>query len=335
MGRIILPDRRRFLQGGLALAGLGLVSGCGVLPSPAPRPARPARVGLLSPYSLEPSPESATFRQALRDLGYRDGREVTVVPRWGSSPQGLAQAAAELVGLAPDVLVTVGDEVAAAAGGATAAIPIVMADSGDPVGAGLVASLARPGGNVTGLSSLGATLSPKRLELLRATVPEASRLAVVWVAITEGAPDLRELRAAGAALGVRLEPLILGNPVNLAGQLHGLAAEVRGAIVLTDTWTRSVPEQVAPALNAARLPAVYEASAFVQAGGLLAYGPSLPDQFRRAATYVDRILRGAKPADLPVERPTRFDAAVNVRTARALGLTIPQAVMLQATEVIQ
>jgi putative ABC transport system substrate-binding protein len=203
--------RRRFLRRCLTLGSLGLLSGCG-LPAPwAPRPPKAAMIGVLGALTFEPSAESAAFRQALRDLG-REGPNLTIIPRFGVTPEGLANDAAELAGLRVDVILAYEDAVIRAARDATATIPIVMADSSDPVGSGLIAGLARPGGNVTGLTSLAGLLRAKRLELLKQAVPGLARVAVVWVSVAEPAPDLRELREAAGLLGVQLSLLAARRP---------------------------------------------------------------------------------------------------------------------------
>jgi putative ABC transport system substrate-binding protein len=234
--------------------------------------------------------------------------------------------------------VTVGTEATRAAAASTSAIPIVMAECSDPVGDGLVASLGRPGGNVTGVSTLGAQLGAKRLELLREVAPGLSEVGVAWAA-DGGQPlpavDERELRAAATALSLRLRffPLMRG-----AGLAAGVPASVDGLVVLSSVFYRAYAALLrAIAEDAAqhRWPAIYDARAFVEAGGLLAYAPNAADQYERLAGLVDRVLRGANPADLPVEQPTRFDLVVNLKTAQDLGLTIPQSVLLQATELIQ
>jgi putative ABC transport system substrate-binding protein len=297
------------------------------------------KVGLLTPYALDPSPEGTAFRQALRDLGYVEGQNLTLVLRNGSGKEAIARNAAELANLPVDVIVAVGNDPVRAAREATGTIPIVMTESSDPVGQGLVASLARPGGQVTGLTTLGARLGAKRLELLKAFVPGAAHVAVLWVSNTGEEPDLRELQETAAALGVRLS-VARGNGLALLSSSYDqmLKGGVDGAVVLTTVSVRSAPmyqKRLADFAIERRLPAIYEWRDIAEAGGLLAYGPSLPAIFRRAAEYVDKIFKGTKPSDLPVEQPTTFDLVVNLRTAQALGLSIPESVLQQATEVIQ
>src|SRR5439155_22231353 len=235
---------------------------------------------------------------------YVDGQSLTIVPRFGAGKEALASRAVELVGLKPDAILAAGDDPARAARDATDAIPIVMADSSDPVGDGLIAGLARPGGNVTGLTSLATLLRAKRLELLRAVAPGVSSVAVLWVSNTDESPNLHELQAAAEALGVQLSVVTARGAGNLASPFADASlGRVDGLIVLAGTSTRSTQayqRQIADFATERRLPAVYESRTFAEAGGLMAYGPNIPDLFRRAAAYVDKILKGTKPADLPV-----------------------------------
>ena len=289
---------------------------------------------MLSGHALDPSPEGAAFRVALRDLGYAEGQNLSLAFRYAGLPETLVSAAAELIGQGADVIVTVDDEATRAARDVSSTVPIVMADSRDPVRAGLIASLARPGGNVTGLTSLTAALGPKRLELLHEAAPGASQIAFLWHTRTGDSPDLREMQAAADRMGVQLIPVI-SEVLNMALPLTGLPAPVDGVIVSTLGSARADAARVAASVNTMRLPAIYDAGSFPQAGGLMAYGANTPALFRRATTYVDRILKGAKPADLPVEQPTTFDFVINRKAAQELGLTLPESVLQQATEVIQ
>ena len=325
--------RRRFLRGSLALAGASLLAGCGVVP-PQPSP-RSAKIGVFSDSALDPSPEGTAFSAALRDLGYVEGRNLALAFRFAGQPTTLASDAAALIAQGVDVIVTVDDEATRAVRDASAAVPIVMADSRDPVRAGLIASLGRPGGNVTGVTSLMAVLGSKRLELLRAVAPGVSRVAFLWAAHTGDLPDLREVEAAAQGMGVQLVPVIVTATRNMALPLAGLSVPVDGMIVFTVASARADATRIVASLNATRLPAIYDAGSFAHAGGLMAYGANTPELFRRAATYVDKILRGAKPAELPVEQPTTLDFVINPKAAQALGLTIPQSVLQQATEVVQ
>jgi putative ABC transport system substrate-binding protein len=327
------------LQGGLALAGLGLVVGCERLMPRAQLATRAARIGLLSPYAPDPSPEGTAFRQGLRGFGWIDGQNAVIEGRHGASAEAVRASAKDLVDRGVDVIVTVGSDATRAAREATDTVPIVMLQSTSPLGEGLVASLARPGGNVTGLTNLGAGLSAKRLELFKAAVPGLSRVAVLWYAASSDAnPDVHEIQSAARTLGVEVMPM----PFQGYGAFVDTAFETMvrsgadGVVLLLDQTTSLIwTPRIATVAMTHRLPTISETRAFPDQGGLLAYGPNLPDLYQRGAFYVDRILRGAKPGDLPVEQPTTFDFVVNMKTAEAIGLTIPHAVLQQATELIQ
>jgi putative ABC transport system substrate-binding protein len=337
----VAPDRARrtrrcFLQGSLALVGLGLFSGCGGLPLPGRQPAKILRIGFLGLTTVVDVLEA--FRDGLRELGYVEGRTVVIEARWAESNEQFPTLAAELVGLPVDLIVAAGLAPSIqAAMGATRTIPIVFAATGDPVGAGFVASLARPGGNVTGLSTLGAQTRGKGLQLLRELVPGPSRVLYLGDTVAgEATGNSREVREAALSLGVQLlTPTIRGAgdlpaAFELAVVEHAEALLVTGAPLLVAERGR-----IAEFATAARLPSMFQEREFVTAGGLMAYGPNRLAMYRRAAVYVDKILQGAKPADLPVEQPTEFDFVINLKTATALGLAIPQSVLQQATEVIQ
>ena len=285
------------------------------------------------------SPTVDAFRQALRELGYVEGQNVAFEYRDVGNDASFAPHVAELVRSTPDViLVAGGNPVIRLARDATSTIPIVMAQAGvDPVATGLVASYARPGGNVTGLTQITAELSGKRLELLKETMPGASRVAALWNPETvDKTLEFRELSAAAQTLGLTLQSLEVRAPEDLDGAFEAAARERADAlVVLQEGLTLTQRPRIAELALQGRLPTIYESPQFVEAGGLMAYGVNLPDLYRRAAVYVDRILKGASPADLPVERPVRFEVVINAKTARALGLTIPQHVLLQATEIIQ
>jgi len=242
-----------------------------------------------------------------------------------------------LVQIPVEVIVTAGTPPIRAAMQATRTIPIVMATSSDPVSAGLVASLAQPGGNVTGMTNVSSELSAKRLELLKEALPGVSRVAVLWNSIDpikQG--EFRDTQFAARTLGLELQSLAVRSPDDFE-QVFDLAARDRAGALLTfpDFLVNSRRRQVVDFATRHRLPAIYPLREYADDGGLAAYGPNLAHQFRRAATYVDKILKGAKPADLPIEQPTRFDFVINLKTAQALGLTIPQSVLNQATELIQ
>jgi len=278
------------------------------------------------------------FRAGLRDLGYAEGRDLAIEPRFAEGRlDRVAELAADLVRLEVAVIVAGGDAVIHAARDATRTIPIVMAVSGDPVGTGLVASLARPGGNVTGLTGISPEVSGKRLDLLKQAVPGASRVAVLWNAADPyKALDFRETEVAARALGARLYSLEVRGPGDFDGAFETASRERPDAlIVFADPLTLTRRTRIVGFATQRGLPSMYELREFVDIGGLVAYGPSLNDLFRRSASYVDKILKGTKPAEMPVERPTRFDFVINLKTARALGLTIPPSVLTQATEVIE
>jgi putative tryptophan/tyrosine transport system substrate-binding protein len=337
-------SRRQVVQGAGAM-GLGLLAGCGRWPgqAQAPPPKVPT-IGFLywSTPGASDSPESPepvlgelfeAFRQGLAALGYVEGQTVVLEYRVPDRTEaGLREAAADLVRLPVDVLVTSGAAGARAAQAATSTIPIVFASGTAPVGSGLVASLARPGGNVTGLANLSAELYGKRLEFLAQVVPGLQRVAFLW----DGLSSVQELQAAAQTLGVRLQVLETIRAVaDYEAAFAAAGAEQADALVVAGGINNRNSARIVSLAARARLPAMYSSSLFVRDGGLMAYGPNRLDSVRRAATYVDKILKGAKPADLPVEQPMTFDFAINLRTAQALGLTIPPHVLLQATEVIQ
>ncbi|MBI2370613.1 MAG: ABC transporter substrate-binding protein [Deltaproteobacteria bacterium] len=305
--------------------------------SDAQAPARVPRIGFLALHPA-PSPRSQAFEQGLQELGYVEGQTIALEYRWAAGrADRLPALAAELVRLEVDVIVAVGDAVIRATMNATRTIPIVMAIAGDPVGSGFVASLARPGGNVTGLSFLAPELSVKRLELLKEVVPGLSRVAVLRnPANPASALALREMEAAARALGVQLQPLEVRAPDEFENAFSAIARGHAGALLaLPDGLFFTHRARLTGLALKRRLPAMGESREYTEAGGLLAYGPSPLHFFRRAATYVDKILKGAKPADLPVERPTRFELVINLKTARALGLTIPRHLLIWADKVIQ
>ena len=309
------------------------------LPAEAQPPARIFRIGYLG----SPSPSAGShlvdaFRQGLRDLGYVEGRNIAIEYRGAEGHYDrLPDLAAELVRLKVVVIVAVGGPAGPAAQQATKTIPIVLVLSGAPVEAELVASLARPGGNITGLSLQHPELTAKRLQLLKEVVPKVSRMAVLWnPAGPIGAPQMRETEVAARTFGVKLQSLEVRGPDDLERAFQGAARGRAGALlVLGDAMLASHRPRIVGLAAKSRLPAMYWSREFVDAGGLMSYGPNFPDQFRRAATYVDKILKGAKPADLPVEQPTRFELVVNLKTAKALGLTIPPSILIRADQVIQ
>jgi putative ABC transport system substrate-binding protein len=281
------------------------------------------------------------FRQGLRDLGHVEGRNVVIEYRdAGGKFERLPTLAAELVALKVDVIVAPSTPAALAAKQATRTLPIVFAVTADPVGSGLVTSLARPDGNVTGLSTLASELVGKGLELLKQAVPGVSQVAVLWQPGALGErtekDQLKAADVAARALGVRLQFVEARGPADFERAFSDMTRARAGALTALASNMFSRERRRLVDLTARnRLPAVYPLREFVDAGGLMSYGSSFADNYRRAATYVDRILKGAKPGDLPVEQPTKFELVINRKTAKALGLTIPQSLLLRADEVIQ
>jgi putative ABC transport system substrate-binding protein len=334
-------SRRRFLRGSLALAGLGLLAGCGVLPPQRWQPARVPRISYLTPHTstgpILPSLLQA-FREGLREHGHTEGQTFAIDQRSAEGEADrLPALAAELVRLPVDIILAHGVAAIQAAKTATTTIPIVMATSADAVRTGLVASLGRPGGNVTGLTSLNTQLAPKRLELLKEAVPGISRLGVLWHPAIRGREhEYSETEVVAHALGVQLLSLEVRSPDGFPSAFEAALRDRADALLTLDNFlTVGYQRLIADFAAQHRLPALAGEREFAVGGGLMAYGPSLPDSYRHAATYVDKILKGASPADIPVEQPTKFDFAVNLKTAQALGLTIPDRVRMQATELIQ
>jgi putative ABC transport system substrate-binding protein len=299
------------------------------------------QIGRLS--AGRPLPEShayeEAFRQELRELGYVEGQNLVLEYRYAEgSAERLPDLAAELVQRKVDVLVVGGVPAIRAAQQATRTIPIIMAGVTDPVGQGLVTSLARPGGNITGVSLLNEELPGKRLELLKETVPQRTRIAVlVNPALPAYASRMHNLTVAARALGLHLHVVEVRRADELEGAFAAMScARVDALIVIAEpALMDGLRGQIADLATTSRLPAMYDWKMYMEAGGLISYGPSLPAVYRRAATYVDKILKGTKPADLPVEQPMKFELVLNLKTAQALGLTIPPVVLLQADEVIQ
>jgi putative tryptophan/tyrosine transport system substrate-binding protein len=301
---------------------------------PAQQPVK--RIGYLAQITRAPLVEA--FRQGLRELGYQEGQNLAIEFRDAEGqPDRLPALAAELVQLHVDVIVTHPTNAARAAKHATTLIPIVMAGADDPVRTGLVASLARPGGNMTGVSSFGPDLSGKRLELLKEAVPTLSRIAVLWNAADSGMTlRFEQMQVAAQALRQTVYPLGVHNATQVDSALAAMTQERPDALfVITDVLTARHWGRIVEFAAKHQLPTLFEYREPVVAGGLIAYGPSQADLHRRAAYYVDRILKGAKPTDLPVEQPMRIELVINVKTAQALGLTIPPSVLFQADEVIK
>jgi putative tryptophan/tyrosine transport system substrate-binding protein len=326
-------DRRTFI-GGIASGVL-----TGPLDAFAQQQGKVWRIGFLTNAARPPDGAlPAAFRQALGELGYVDGKNVTYVGRWGETKfERLPGLAAELVGLNVDLLLTTGAPAADAAKGATSTIPIVVVVPGDADATGLVASLARPGGNITGISDPATELTAKRLGLLKEAVPSATRVAVMWNS-NDRAMTLRygEVEKAARVLHVTVEPLGVRGPDDIDGALSTMTRERPDALfVVSDALTNTNRKRILDFVATHHIPAMYEFSLYVQDGGLMSYGPNMDDLFRRAALYVDRIFKGAKPGELPVELPTKFELVIDLKTAKALGLTLPQPLLLRADEVIQ
>lgn len=278
------------------------------------------------------------FLRGLRELGYIEGQNIRIEYRWGDGTEGpLPARMRELVGLNPALIVTSGTPGVQAAKNAAASIPIVMAISSDAVRDGLVASLARPGGNVTGMSIFVPELISKRLELLKETLPNLTRVATIWNSANPGnLPLVRDTEVAAQAMGLALHSAGARQVAELDTAFANITRERAGALsVLSDGFMVTNRNLVSALAARNRLPAIYPNSAYVEAGGLMSFGPSLPAVYHRAAYFVDRILKGARPADLPVEQPTKFELVVNLKSAKALGLKIPQSILLRADRIIE
>ena len=330
-------SRRQILQGSLALAGFALLCGCEM---PGQQTAKVPRIGFLAIGSREGRAFVIDgFLQGLRERGYVEGKNIVIEYRFSEGHnERLPELATELVNLKVALIVASGSPASLAAKEATTTIPIVMGSlAADPVETGFIASLARPGGNITGMTEMASQLSGKRLELIKATVPGLSRVAVFWNPPNPAyGPVLKELEAAASRLEVKLQRLEVRVPEDFEGALKAATQQRAGALFVPgDPLVTNRPKVIADLALRYRLPTITDFSELPKAGGLLSYGPDLADSYRRAAVYVDKILKGANPAELPMEQPTKFDLVVNQKTAEALGLTIPQSVLLQATQVIQ
>jgi putative ABC transport system substrate-binding protein len=277
------------------------------------------------------------FVQRLRELGWIEGRNVAIEYRWGEArAERYADIAAEFVRLKVDVILAGGTEAAVAAKQATSVIPIIFPTAGDPVGTGLVASLARPGGNVSGLSNLGSGLAAKRLELLREVFPNLRRLAVMANAdYSGGLTERKEIVSAAGMLGLEIIPLPIRRMEDIASAFEGLKDRAEALYITGDPLVNTQRLRINTLALVAHLPTMFSQREYVAGGGLMSYGPNFLDLNRRAADYVDKVLRGAKPADLPVEQPTKFDLVINLITAKALGLTVPPTLLARADEVIE
>jgi putative tryptophan/tyrosine transport system substrate-binding protein len=324
--------RRQFI------ALLGGAAAAWPLAARAQQPGKLPIIGYLGSSTLSAMSQwTASFVQRLRELGWVEGRNVAIEYRWAEGrAERAAEIAAEFVRLKVDVIVTYGTPPTLAAKQATSAIPIVFALAGDPVGTGLVASLARPGGNVTGLSVQLTESRGKRLELLREAVPGLRRLAILG---NVGNPftvlEIEGVQAAARTLGLEVHTAEIRRAQDIAPAFETLRGRTDAIYVSTDPLVLTNLTRINTLALGSQLPTIYSSREYVEAGGLMSYGPNYPDLWRRAADYVDKILRGAKPGDIPVEQPTKFDLIVNLTTAKTLGLTIPESFLLRAEEVIE
>jgi putative ABC transport system substrate-binding protein len=299
------------------------------------------RIGMLLPNTpaiVARNPRIQAFLQGLRELNWIEGHNVAIEWRFAEGQfQRLATLAAELATIKVDVIVTAAAPAAEAAKEATSTIPVVIIDPGDPVGTGLVLSLARPGGNITGVTSIAPDLAAKRLALLKETVPAITSVAVLFnAAVPPAEIAMMELQVAAQALSLRIQSMAVQGPIGLEKAFATITDERdNGLVVFPDPLTFSNQEAITNFALANKIPALFGAREFVAIGGLISYGPSYAGMFRRGAYYVDRILKGANPADLPVEQPTKFELVINLKTAKALGLEVPPTLIARADEVIE
>jgi putative ABC transport system substrate-binding protein len=316
------------------IAGLGGAAAWPVVAS-AQQPKLPT-IGFLGADASAFSPWTAAFVARLRELGWIEGSTIAIEYRWSQGrTERYAEIAAEFVRLKVDVIVTVGSAVPIVRQ-ATAVIPIVFAVGIDPVGSGLVASLAKPGGNVTGLSIQANELAGKRLEFARELVPRLHRLAIMFnVGNAQPVLEMGETQAAARMLGLEVAPLVIQRAEDIAPAFQALKTRADALYVAVDQLMVANRTSIVTSALGARLPTIFSTRDFVKAGALMSYGPSYAERFRRAADYVDKILRGAKPSDIPVEQPTKFDLVINLTTAKALGLEIPPTLLARADEVIE
>ena len=326
-------DRRAFL------AGTGAVLLAAPLAAQAQQPGKVYRIGLLDYSASEPGRQAwwNVFRQRMRELGYVEGQNVAFEARWAEGEdERLSKLAGELVGLKLDVIVTAGTNAAIAAKRATSTIPIVTATGSDLVALGLVTSLRQPGGNVTGVTSINSELAAKRLGFLKIVAPRVSRIAILWEESSAGSRSgVQEAQSAAKTAGLTMRSVPVRSPGEIEAAFATMARDRAGALsIVPSPMFFSHRKRLAELAVKHRLPTVVGPREFVEAGGLIGYAADFPDLFRRAATSVDKILKGAKPGDLPVEQPTKFELVINLKTAKALGLTIPQSLLLRADEVI-
>lgn len=334
------PSRRRFLLEGLAVVSLGLLAGCQQASFPWQPTTKMPRIGFLATGTREGRAFLIeAFRQGLGEHGYTEGQNIAVEYRFSEDRDDrLPALAKELIDLNVAMIVTSGVPASFAARDATSTVPVVLGGvAANPVETGLIASLARPGGNITGLSQMSSQASSKRLELFKAMVPDLSRVAVFWNPTNPAyGPVLKELEGAAPTLGVHVLRVEVRVPEDFAGAFAAATEQHAGALIAPgDPLTTNRPGMVADLSLKSRLPAMMEYKVFPDAGGLISFGADIADLYRRSATYVDKILNGAKPADLPVEQAAKFDLIVNLRTASTLGLSMPPSILAQATEIIQ
>jgi putative ABC transport system substrate-binding protein len=309
------------------------------LAASAQAPGKIASVGVLTAVSAsEYSPNLQALRQGLRELGYVEGKSIRIEPRYAEGkPERLAELAVELNRLGVDVLVTAGSHVTRVARGSTRDIPIVMAYSADPVAVGFADSLSRPGGRITGLTTLSSQLGGKRLEILKAVFPGLANVGVIWNPnVPERVLQFKDTQGAAATLRVQVHSFEARRGEEVDSALKAATGKRLDAlIVFNDPVMEVKVKRIAEVAAKSRLPTVHQDRRGAAAGGLISFGANIPDLSRRAADYVDRIIRGAKPGNLPIEQPTKFELVVNLKTAKALGITIPHAVLVRADEVIQ
>jgi len=311
-----------------------------VAPTDAQPPPKVPKIGFFSGATADGVANLVeAFRQGMRDLGYVEGKTFVLEARYADGkPEKIPELARELVGLKVDVIVPTTDAPIAALKRETRTIPIVMANSTDPVGTGFVASLAHPGGNVTGLTNLSVDLSGKRLEILREVLPGLARVAFLWNPEARGTVlDFNESEKAASSLHLELQSIEVSSAADLDRAFSTVTSQHAQAMIVLpgNPLAFSKRAEIARFAQRNRLPSMYGIKEYVDAGGLMSYGPSLPAMYRHAATYVDKILKGAKPADLPVERPTKFELVLNLKTANALGLKVPPSLLQRADQLIQ
>jgi putative ABC transport system substrate-binding protein len=332
--------RRRFLRASIAVAGAGLLAGCGLVPSFGRPPAKVPRVGMLVFYSNASAlePQVLAFLQGMQEAGYEDGRSVAYEYRFAEErPERLPALIAELIDANVDVIWTCGTPASIAARDATSTMPVVFVGGGDPVALGLIQSLAHPGRNLTGATAFSTTLNRKRLEILKEVAPRTSHVALLLDATSLlRTTVLDETRAAGETLGTKISAYEARTPDDCIVAFQAAkAAGADGLLVQPSPIFLRLRSQIAELARDSQLPGLYSDSEFTEVGGLLSYGPNAMDTYHRSASNVDKILKGAKPADVPVTQPTKFEFVINLKTARELGLDVPSSVMQQATQVIQ